>query len=527
MADYGSVLVQSSPTSVMNTPWSVRRRPKDQTPRRLRCVVAPVAALCVVLLFVTKTRQYDVIVVGGGPAGSAVSAKLAKKRVLVLEAGGGYRQDTSDVWARFGATPAGDAVDVPRLWTAVTQTPRLHWDIPHALVAKLMGGCGAHNAMLYVRATRGDVDRWGVWSWRRVLGAYDDVRLATRVSPELGSDELADRFLQAANASGVAVGDLDDRTLDVAGPYLFNIDAAGRRASAYRTLLEPLLHKVSVQTGAAVSRVLFRDATATGVEYVQNGKTYQARARAVVLTAGALNTPRILHASGLDNPGIGNNLQDHPVVALRLLLTAPPPVLHGSRFLSSPGLSVGAFLRSDAALVDPDIQLTLFAAGQAEPHVTNATVQSQALLTIALLTPDARHAVELNAKPAIHKCNGSWVTDFDAQRLLAGVAAATRLVDVEPLRSFAIFDPDSLPTEDDPIGWVHAHALTNSHWCGTAKAGHGPDAVVDANFRVASTNNLFVADASVIPTIPNGNTHSTVIALATMAADAVFSHLAA
>jgi len=295
-------------------------------------------------------------------------------------------------------------------------------------------------------------------------------------------------------------------------------------------------------------------------------------ARGVVLAAGALNTPRVLLASGVgpDGPAVesanvGRNLQDHPAVPLTLALTTdafyrdpgPLDAFAGggdplASLWASPGTSVGAFVRSSAcgADDDADLQLTLFSPGQSEPHVAellpeghrNRTARNTALVTVALLRPDARHAVKLNASDAYGppiltrgprdaawhaaprcatcRTDTAWVTDADAARLLDGVERVRALAETDPLRGAVAFvdGPPADGSRADRLAWIRARALANSHWVGTAAMGDGADAVVDAALRVRGLSNVVVADAAAIPRIPNGNVHSTVLVFARRAA---------
>lgn len=538
----------------------------------------------------------DVVVVGGGAAGSVAAARLVDARlcVAVLEAGGPYRGRSAAfdrVWANANLDPpatrdALSPLDVPRLWGDVAAVGDLHWPIANAVIAKVLGGCGAHNAMLYVRATPDDVARWdcGGWDWESVEAEYDALaaHLPSRVAPSFEGDALAQAFLETATASGLgAVDDFNDapaRRGDVAGPFHVNVDARGRRASAYSSLLEPRLlsPRLRVVTGATVRRLIFDGGRCVGVEYGTEESPITSlavgRRASVVLAAGALNTPRVLLASGVgpggsvvDAPGVGRNLQDHPAVALTLELSTdaffrdPGPLaafLDGgdpARTLwASPGTSVGAFVRSRAcgAGEPADLQLTLFSPGQSEPHLAelldararNRTVKNTALVTVALLRPDARHSVRLNASdvhgppilargprneawyapPRCPTCrtDTAWVEDGDADRLLDGVEIVRGLAATDPLRGAVAFvdGPPEAAARDDRRSWIRTRALANSHWVGTCAMGDDDADVLDGDLRVRGLANVVVADASAIPLVPNGNVHSTVLVFARRAA---------
>lgn len=240
--------------------------------------------------------------------------------------------------------------------------------------------------------------------------------------------------------------------------------------------------------------------------------------------------------------------------------------------IGTSGFSAGAFLRSPWAVgPSPDLQLTVFPR-VVEPHVIDRTheiykeraaggdsveipIESSAMLvTVALLKPEARYEVKTssvenrNLIPTsgvlTDKNNNFWginftlpsvqlppnrtsyLSDLDIKRLAWGVEEVRRI------RSFA---PLSLKTEEEMYpgskiveelldNHVKVEHLTNSHWSGSTKMGsaNDPTAVVDERLRVIGVENLRVADAGVMPRVPNGNTHSTVCVLASRAADLIF-----
>ncbi|KAG7395199.1 hypothetical protein PHYBOEH_004106 [Phytophthora boehmeriae] len=543
--------------------------------------------------------------------GSVVSRLLSDdpwRRVLLIEAGNasqtqvGGKNAVPSTLNFKGLTP----FDIPYYWTNVANTPSLHWPYPDVNIAKALGGCGIHNAMLYVRPLPSDLERWQMekWTWEKTLKIYMDIedfdgpsssyhstRGFLRTSPAALDSPLSSEFIEACEGIGI------QRTADFnapdgrvgAGYYHFNT-RDGVRESAVKAFLDPVVDtdtgissrkNFQLLTDTTVTKITIDDMNVTsGVEVRYGNGTRQlirlAEHGQVILTAGAINTPKVLMLSGIGNrellqknnlpvkkhlPRVGMNLQDHPVVGMvfecviyrkidldaelkrYLKATRTPDHTNASSFglFGSPGISAGAFLIPPGSTL-PEIQLTLFPR-KSEPHMSNTrdlNHAKQVIVTIALLHPLARNRVVLvhDDEDSVDDSTiddyliprvTSEVPEHEAEHLREGdLWKMTWAVGVVRQITAAMAEKGQIGAEISPgidvtstkdlNKWVLNSVFRNTHWVGSASMANSEDeGVVDNHLRVFGVKNLRVADASVIPLIPNGNVHSSVVMVANRA----------
>ncbi|KAF0683083.1 Aste57867_24863 [Aphanomyces stellatus] len=546
----------------------------------------------------SSVQPFDVIVVGGGPAGSVLAARLVETTnlsVLLIEAGDASQRSIGGTHFITVGNQSTNRTpfDVPFYWGHVAHMEAFHWNVPNVFVAKALGGCGIHNAMLYgnillihtcqtgkVRALPGDIRSWNMaptWTW----GVAQDIYLTTetfdgpanlshhgyngrvRTTRPRTMESTSQAFLNGCVEIGLTYSadfNAPNGRLG-AGWYDFNI-RDGVRDSAAAAFLSPLLASThptfQLLLNTLVEKVNFdSNGRAISVDIRQShGQSSTVHAsRAIVLAAGAIHTPKLLTLSGigpkdvLQNLGIpvvanlplvGSNLQDHPAIAMTFQAKEPVDInmttawtqylVSNEGWLATPGIAAGAFLIPPGATT-PQLQLTFFPR-ETEPQWSTVTPQNQVLVTIALLAPEARNRVEVTSNQIdtpvqvaseIPQSTSEHLTPNDAHKLVYGIQAVRQIA--KSLAMSAVVGSEIMPgdrnsaKDDDLLSWVYASVYRNSHWVGSAKMGTTPsDGVVDARLRVMNVSNLYVADASVIPIIPNGNVHSTVVMVASRAA---------
>jgi len=523
--------------------------------------------------------EFDYVIVGAGSAGCVLANRLSADpgtRVLLLEAGG------RDNWIWFHI-PVGYlfAIGNPRAdWMFRTQTePGLNGRALNYPRGRVIGGCSAINAMLYLRGQAADYDGWrrlGLegWGWDDVLplfkgmedhyagaDAFHGAGGEWRVEEPRSRWEILDAVLDAAEEIGIP-RTKDFNTGDNFGAAYFQVNQkTGRRWSAARGFLKPVLNRpnLTLVTGAQVERILFDGKRATGVRYMREGQSAEAKARGeVILASGAIGSPQILELSGVGRgdilaghgvavrhelPGVGENLQDHlqlrPI--FRVSNTRTLNVDYQSLWKRAMMGVDYAFRRRGPLAMAPS-QLGIFARSSAEYATPNVEFHLQPLsldkfgepmhdfgaitVSVCNLRPASRGSVhvasgDFRAAPAIRPNYLSEEADrrvaADSIRLARRLCAAKALARFRPEE----FRPGAqLQSDADLIKAAGDIGTTIFHPVGTAKMGadNDPSAVLDTRLRVRGIAGLRVADASAMPRITSGNTNSPTMMIAEKAA---------
>jgi choline dehydrogenase len=525
--------------------------------------------------------QFDYIVVGAGTAGCVLANRLSADPgvdVLLVEAGG---QDTNPLIA------------VPRGFGELLGDPATAWHYPtrpfgparqieYWVRGKTLGGSSSVNGMVYSRGNRADYDALADlgnpgWGWDDMLPVFKSIE-----DNELGASELrgaggplhvstsdsGDPLLEDVIAAGTELGWRRAQDLNAADEERIGYTMAtirdGRRFSAADAFLHPVMDRpnLTVALRTSVDRVVLDGARAVGIQGRQDGRPVEYRAtREVILSSGALATPKILQLSGIgdqatlaaagvdvvaDSPNVGARMREHRafIVQFRLtedigynrLLGTPEGQEQakmeyqttGGGPMAAPASDIVGCFKTCTELDRPDAQLQIapYSLLPPEPGKAIQVEREPGIMCIAyMLRPDSEGGVRItSADPdaSLEIDPGYFATEHDRTTSVDVLRAVRRLFSTEPLTERIAYEtaPGHEVQADQEI--IDAGLVAGScgyHAIGTAAMGPNDEDVVDSRLRVRGVADLRVIDASVLPIMVSGNLNGPVAALAWRAAD--------
>ncbi|MGJ4086211.1 choline dehydrogenase [Corynebacterium macclintockiae] len=535
---------------------------------------------------VIEDRRRDVVIVGGGSAGSVMANRLSEdstKDVMVLEAG---RPDS--LWDLFIHMPAAFSFPIGDKhydWKYESEPePEMNGRRIYHARGKVLGGSSSINGMIFQRGNPMDYDKWGNlpgmsnWGWSHVLPYFNKMETALGADandPRRGhngplkltrgpaTSPLFQAFFKSVQQAGYNLtNDVNGYRQEGFAPFDRNI-FGGKRLSAARAYLHPVKDRknLDVRTRAFTTQVLIEDGKAVGVEYEWKGQTHRVFADKVILSGGAFNTPQLLELSGIGDravlekagvevkkhlPGVGNNLQDHLEVYVQYNCTQPVSSQPYYKMINRPFIGLQWLLTRRGPVASSHFEAGGFARSNDDEAYPNLMFH---FLPMAIRydgsQPEGEHGFQFHVGPMYSDTLGHvhiksndpkekpeilfnyLATDQDRREWVEAVRTSRKLLDTPAMKEFTdgeISPGAAVQTDEEILEWVRNDAETALHPSCTAKMGPADDemAVVDPEtMQVHGVEGLYIADASVMPIITNGNIYAPVIMLAEKAADLI------
>ena len=459
--------------------------------------------------------------------------------------------------------------------------------VEHWAAGKVTGGGSSINVTGWIRGHRGDFDAWAAagctgWDYDNVLPYFRRsetfVGGASRFRGDRGPQHVAypgvehpitSAFMDAAEQCGHPYNpDLNGELQEGVGHFQV-AQRRGWRSSSATAFLSPASRRknLRVETNAFATKVILEGSRAVGVEYRQGDRVHVARARReVILSGGTFASPKLLMLSGIgpadelerhgievvvDSPGVGRNLQEHPIGAVMYRVNVPTLtmeltplkalrhgidfVLRGKGAISASAATAVVFAKFDEANPSPDVEMLFMpmaisrSSGDGSKNGQDVVLIKEPIVlgSVWLCHPTSRGTVSLRSvdpsdDPVIaHQVIGEQA---DVAGLVAGIRKIREIFAAEPMAPYVVEESSpgtEIDSEDELAGYLRASTHRGEHGIGTCRMGGDSAAVVDPELRVNGITGLRVVDASVMPTLMAGHSNAATVMIAERASDLI------
>jgi choline dehydrogenase len=531
--------------------------------------------------------NYDYIIVGAGSAGCILANRLTasgQHSVLLLEAGG----KDSSFWFKIPVGFTKTYYNETYNWMYYSEPEKeLDNRSLYCPRGKVQGGSGSINAMIYVRGQPHDFDDWVAagnkgWSFRDVLPYFRKLESHPLGNTQyhgadgpIGISPMKDAahpichvFLKGCDQAGYKRTD-DFNGAQFEGSGIYDVNTRnGQRSSSSFEYLQPVLSRknLTVEREVLVSRVLFdNNKRATGVAIQQNGSTRTIKAnREVILSAGAVDTPKLLQLSGVGDaallakrgvplvhalPAVGQNLQDHLCVSfyyrsnVKTLNDEMRPLLGklklGLQYLLTRkgplAMSVnqsGGFFKGNDQQTQPNLQLYFNPLSYRIPKSNKASLEPEPysgfLLAFNPCRPTSRGSIEIasnRVEDAAQIRINALTTEKDIDEVIQGCELVRKVMATPALSGITVEEISPGPqvnTREGFLEYFREQSGSIYHLCGSCAMGSDvATTVVDERLRVHGMAGLRVVDASIFPNITSGNINAPTMMVAEKGAEMI------
>ncbi|MCH2499445.1 MAG: mycofactocin system GMC family oxidoreductase MftG [SAR202 cluster bacterium] len=497
--------------------------------------------------------KYDVIVVGGGSAGSVVAARMAEDpdtTVLLLEAGTDY-PDLANLPEDIqnGHTRTAEDERSEHNWALRGTITEEQGEI-HVAQGKVIGGGGSINGQVFLRGIPQDFDDWASWgneewSYTKVLPYFRKAETDLDIKDDFhGTDGplpisrkvgetwpvIQSAFHTACLQNGFDTTD-DMNGVEPTGVGVVPMNnQKGVRMSTAITHLAPMRHhlNLTIRGNVFARKILIENRQVTGVEVESGGEVFTVESNKVVLSAGALKSPHILMLSGIgpkdqldeygidvlqNTPGVGANLRNHPISPISFR------VKEGIK-LQPDASGVRIALRYTAKGSDDSNDMMMTTSSLFSPFTGEMLPDRIGRISCVIELPAGAGFVRLNsADPAVQpKFDYRYFSHpEDMRRMRDGIRLAVKMLETDAYKDVSdgrVTPTEGILTDDDALDlWIRQTVGSARHVSGTCKIGPDSDpmAVVDQQCRVKGLQGLWIADSSVMPQVPRANANATAI----------------